>query len=262
MPEFGLVQFHFGSLETSMRSDQELQVAALQRAIQLLPKLGRAHGELARIYVQLGTPEKALPETDRALELEPEFADQFMATRAEALLAMSKFDDATKTIKIAAALPHTDRGVNYALKTSDMAKRVEEIRREGDARRLAELRSQVEAQVAEREPPRLPPPPPPPPRSGGIEYEVQARVATQILTSPLPVYPAALIQKGTAGSITVQVNVGADGRVTQATIAASQVAELNTSTLEAVKRWTFKPATSAGKAVPFDARIVLRFTVQ
>jgi len=265
LPDAGLVAFHLGSIETKTPADVELQVRALERAAEMLPRLGRARGQLARVYTLAGNGQEALTQVDRALELEPEYADEFYAIRSEALLGLARYGDANKAIQTAAVLPHGDASQNYNLKASEMERRVEQTRRDADNKRLEEIRAEVAARVAEREPPPPPPPPPPPERFGSIQYTMQSTRQTAIVNAPLPVFAGALVQKGVAGNITIQVTIGADGKVAQATIADSQVPEMNAVTLESVKKWTFAPVPSApagrGSAA-FDARIVIRFSVQ
>src|SRR6185503_13372858 len=48
LPDYGLVQYHFGAMEVTEKKDIESQVAALERAVQLMPLMGRAFAELAR----------------------------------------------------------------------------------------------------------------------------------------------------------------------------------------------------------------------
>jgi len=261
MPNAGLVQFHTGSVETKNPEDLQLQVAALDRAIALLPKLGRAHAQLARVSTLMGRGEAALPEVDKALALEPEYADQYLMIRSEALLSLNRFGESASAAQLAANLPHSDLSVDYDRKSAEMTRRAEEARRELEGRQLQRIRDEVQAIVAQREPP-VPPPPPvtrPPDLFGKIEYSVQSNRQLSIVDAPLPIYRETLIQKSSAGKITVRVTIGADGKVTQAVIADSQLPEMNTSTLEAAKKWTFAPA--AGRA-PVEARIVFTFSVQ
>src|SRR5438034_7439195 len=77
LPENGLVQYHFGAMELQDKKDIQAQVEALERAVQLLPLMGRAQAELARVYALNGQTEKSLPAIAKAVELEPEFADHF-----------------------------------------------------------------------------------------------------------------------------------------------------------------------------------------
>ncbi len=262
LPNDGLVAFHLGSIETKTPTDIELQARALERAVELLPLLGRARGQLARVYALAGNGQQALTQIDRALELTPEYADELFAIRSEALLALARYGDATTAMRTAAALPHGDASQNYNLKVSEMERRVEQTRRDADSKRLQEIRAEVEAQVAEREPPPPPPPPPPPERFGSIQYTMQSTRQTAVINAPLPVFADALVQKGKTGNITLRVTIGPDGKVTQAAVAESQLPEMNAATLDAVRDWTFTPAKSGGGPVAFDARIVVRFIVQ
>jgi TonB family protein len=256
-PDAGLVLFHLGSLETKAPDALDLQFRSLQRATQLLPKFGRAHAQLARVETLLGKPEDALKEIDRALELEPEFADEYFLIRAEAQLALLNYGEANAAARMAGALPHSDKSTDFDLKSSEMTRRVEEVRRDVEGKRVQQMRAEIGAIVAAREPPRQPPPPPPPDRAGKIEYTMQSSRQIRILTSPLPTYSNSLVQKQSVGKITIRVLIGVDGKVTQASIVDSQLAEMNTATLDAVKKWTFSTVTS-----PVDARIVFTFSVQ
>jgi len=262
LPDSGLLAFHLGSIETKTPADIELQVRALERATELLPRMGRAHGQLARVYALAGNGEEALSHVDRALELEPEYADEIMVARAEALLALARYGDATRAMQTAAALPHLDASQNYTFKASEMARRVEQTRRDADDRRLQEIRTEVAARVAEREPAPPPPPPPPPEKFGSIQYSLQSSREVKIQNAPLPVYANTLIQKGAAGRIDVDLAIGGDGKVTQATVVTSEIPEMNAATVDALKRWTFAPVTGARGPLAFTARVTLRFTVQ
>jgi TonB family protein len=258
-PDAGLVLFHLGSIETKVPEDLQLQMESLKKAIALMPRFGRAHGQLARVNVLIGNGNEALAEADRALELEPEFADQFYLTRADAFLALGRLSDARNAATLAVALPHLDKSIDYDSKSSELARRVDEARQALDAKQLQKIRDEVDTIVAEREPPPPPPPPRPPERFGAIEYSVQSSRPIRIVNAPLPVYSNSLIQGGKAGNITVRVTIGADGKVTQASVVDSQLQEMNAPTIDAAKKWTFAPSTPPATQ---DARIVFRFSVQ
>jgi TonB family protein len=265
LPDSGQLAFHLGSIETKTPADIELQARALERAAELMPRSGRARGQLARVYALAGNGQEALKQVDRALELEPEYADEFYTIRSEAYLALARYGEANRAMQTAVALPHGDASQNYTFKASEMSRRVEQTRRDADNKRLQEIRTEVAARVAEREPPPPPRPPPPPERFGSVEYTLQSTRQTSIVSAPLPVFENALVQKGVAGSITLQVTIGADGKIAQASIAESQIPDMNAATLEAVKKWTFAPvlSTAAGRGTTaFNARIVVRFVVQ
>jgi TonB family protein len=261
MPDAGLVQFHTGSVETKNSEDLQLQARALERAITLLPRLGRAYGQLARVNILLGKAETTLTQVERAIELEPEYADQFVMIRAEALLSLGRFGESAATARTASSLPHADTSADYELKSAEIARRAEEARRELEGRQVERIRDQVRAIVNEREPPVVAPPPVerPPVLSGKIEYNVQATRQLSIVDAPLPIYGDSLVEKSATGRITIRVTIGPDGKVTQASIVDSQLQEMSTSTLDAVKKWAFSPA--AGRPA-VEARIIFTFSVQ
>jgi TonB family protein len=227
----------------------------------LLPRFGRAHAQLARVSTLLGKPEEALSQIARAVELEPEYADEFYLLQSEAYLALHQYGEANAAARFAAALPHSDRSVDYESRSSEMVKRVDDVRREVENRRLQQIRAEVDALVARRDPPPQPPPssPPPPQRSPKTEYSVESNRQIAIVEAPLPLYPERFVQRGVTGNVTVRVTIGRDGRVTQATIAESQIPEIDSSVVAVAKRWTFQPLTGAASA---EARIVFRFSLQ
>jgi TonB family protein len=257
VPESGLVQYHFGAMEAQDKKDVQTQVAALERAIQLLPLMGRAYAELARAYALNGQAEKALPNVTRAIELEPEFADHFYAIRADVHVAIGRFDQAFHDINVAATLPHTDRSAveRYVLKINDVRKKIETARREIDDRRLEQIRREIAAEAARREPPPKPAPPPPPVPSGTISYQIETRAPIEVLDAIYPDYPEALRKKGAAGTIALRVDVGPDGKVKTAAIAISQLPDLNAATLEAVKKWSFRPGNRS-------IRVIVTYSLQ
>lgn len=257
LPEYGLVQYHFGAMEIQEKKDVQSQVAALERAVQLLPRMGRAFAELARVYALDGQAAKGLPLIAKAIELEPESADHFYEIRADVHLALGESAEALKDINLASDLPHADRSAveRYNLKTGAIRRRIEAARREVDLRELEQLRSELRAKANEIEPPPKPQPPPPPVPGGSISYEIETRAPIEVVEAVFPDYPETLRSKGTAGTITLQVAIGADGKVTAATIAGSQLQDLNNATLAAVKKWVFKPGNRS-------IRLVLKFSLQ
>src|SRR5262249_387626 len=112
----------------------------------------------------------------------------------------------------------------------------------------------LRAEAERREPPPKPAPPPPIP-GGSIGYEIVARAPIEVVDSVYPEYTEALRKQGAAGTITLQVDVGPDGKVKTASIVNSQLQALNAATLEAVKKWSFKPGNRS-------IRLVLKFALQ
>ena len=257
LPENGLVQYHFGAMDLKDKNDIRDQVMALERAVQVLPLLGRAYAELARVYVLDGQTDKSLPAITKALQLEPEFGDHYYEIRAEADLELGQSSRALRDIQIAADLPHSDRSAveRFLLKTSSIRKNIENARRDIDARKLDDIREKARAEVEFREPPKPPAPPPPPVPTGSITYDVETRAPIEIVEAVYPEYPENLRSKGVAGTIALRVDVGPDGKVRTAAVANSQLPDLNNATVEAVKKWTFKPGNRS-------IRVIMKFSLQ
>ncbi|WP_447727929.1 TonB family protein [Sphingomonas koreensis] len=77
-----------------------------------------------------------------------------------------------------------------------------------------------------------------------------------------PPYPPAEIRRGTEGSVTARVLIGADGRVKAIDIVKSPSDGLSEATRkQALARWRFKPATRDGVAVEGWKTMTLRFQI-
>jgi TonB family protein len=257
LPDHGLVHYHLGALEVQDPKDVLAQMTALERAVRLLPLMGRVHAELARVYALSGQAEKGLLLVQEAIKLEPEYADRFYEIRADLYLAQGLSKEALRDINLAAALPHADRSSldRYNLKISTVRKRIENARREVDLRELEDLRKQVRAEADLREPPPKPVPPPPPAPGGIISYEIQTRAPIEVVDAVYPDYPEELRRKGTAGAVTLQVDIGPDGKVKTASVVNSQIKDLDKAAVDALKKWLFKPGNRS-------IRVVLKFALQ
>jgi TonB family protein len=243
LPDYGLVQYHFGALDVQDKKDMQAQLTALERAVQLLPLMGRAYAELARLCTLNGQAEKAMPLIAKALELEPEYADHFFEIRADTNLALGQPDRAFRDVNMAAALPHGDKAAteHYVLRIAAVRKKIETARRDADGVKLDEIRKEVDEKAAVLEPPKPIAPPPPPVPVGRIDYQIQARAIIEVVNVVYPEYPEQLRRNGNAGTVNVRVEVGPDGKVKSAVISNSKLPAMNTPTIEAVKQWTFKP---------------------
>jgi TonB family protein len=263
-PDRGLVQYHFGTIESQDPTVITNQIAALERAVRLLPLMGRAHAELARVLTIGFQAAEALPLLDRAVALEPEYADRFYILRAETLVVLHRYDDAYKTAKLAAALPHADRAAaaTYNQKAVLLDQKIQDIRIEAERLQVNQLLETVAAEATRREPVKPPPPPPQPDRAGQIEYQYEATNPVEILKQVLPEYADKLVKSGKAGKITLQVNVGKDGAVASATVTDSQIPEMNVDTVAAMKKWTFKPLIRSGQPVAFNIKLIFNFSIQ
>src|SRR5262249_51652052 len=158
------------------------QMTALERAVQLLPLMGRAQADLARVYALNGQTEKSLPAIAKAVELEPEFADHFYEIRADAEVALGQSVRALRDINLAADLPHSSRADSerYFVKISAIRRKIENARREVDQRELDEIRQQARAEAERREPPPQPSAPPPPVPEGRISYSIESRAPLEV----------------------------------------------------------------------------------
>jgi protein TonB len=257
LPESGLVQYHFGIMDVQDKKDLQSQQAALERAIQLLPLMGRAFGELARVAALNGQPDKSMPLIAKALELEPEYADHFYEIRADVYLALGQSAEALRDVNLAADLPHADRSVleSYPAKVAAIKKRIETARREVDQRDLDQIEKEVRTKRAELEPPPKPVPLPPPVAAGSIRYDIETRLPIEVVDAVYPDYPETLRARHAAGTIALRVDVGPDGKVKTASIASSQLPDLNNAAVDAVKKWVFKPGNRS-------IRLVLTFSLQ
>ena len=82
------------------------------------------------------------------------------------------------------------------------------------------------------------------------------RPAVVVASAP-PVYPYLMRHAGVTAEVTVLFTVNAKGVVTKATVVDSDNFEFNASSLEAIRRWTFTPATKNGQ--PVEARVKQTF---
>lgn len=76
-----------------------------------------------------------------------------------------------------------------------------------------------------------------------------------------PVYPEALAAAGTVGGAILEVTVGADGAVKQASVMRSSHPEFANAAYTAVQQWQFSPAQKDGVAVESRWRLAVNFSV-
>jgi periplasmic protein TonB len=76
-----------------------------------------------------------------------------------------------------------------------------------------------------------------------------------------PQYTSEAMRAKLQGEVVIQAVVGADGAVDRARVTQSLDSQLglDAAALVAVKRWTFKPGTKDGKAVPVAVTLSLQF---
>lgn len=79
--------------------------------------------------------------------------------------------------------------------------------------------------------------------------------------APQPVYPEDLAKAGTVGGAIIELIIGADGSVRNATVLRSSHPEFANSAHAAVRQWQFAPAMKDGVAVESRWRVAVNFSV-
>jgi periplasmic protein TonB len=87
-------------------------------------------------------------------------------------------------------------------------------------------------------------------------------VAPVPVRTPPPQYPSSLKREGVAGVVTVAIIIDEKGNVTSATINKSSHAEFEAPSLDAVRKWRFKPAMKDNQAIASRVIVPLHFTVE
>lgn len=91
------------------------------------------------------------------------------------------------------------------------------------------------------------------------------RVLPQVITARrvAPIYPATSRRRSEEGDVVLDVLVGADGRVTQITVAVSSDFErLDKAAVAAVQQWRFVPGRVAGEPQAMRLRVPIRFQLR
>lgn len=256
-----LVLYYYGALEAPNAAAAKAQMSALNKAIELVPKFGRAYAALARTKLVAGAPEEALSAIETAIELEPAYADRFFEIRADVLQALSRFTEAIESIRMADALPHFDaKEAEYFARRVDLITlRIENTRRAGERQKLEKMAEEARARAAEREPPPARPAPPARVSVGQVSYEISATMPVEVVDTVFPDYPEPLRRAGRSGKISLRVTIGVDGKPAEVLILKSDVPELNDPSVAAIRQWAFKPVVRAGKPTTARVQMVLSF---
>jgi protein TonB len=100
------------------------------------------------------------------------------------------------------------------------------------------------------------PPPPPPP-------VIEAKEGANYLKNPRPAYPHLAMREGWTGSILLHVRVLPTGRAGEITVQKSSGHRvLDDAAVDAVKGWTFMPATQGGSPVAGWANVPIEFQLK
>lgn len=82
------------------------------------------------------------------------------------------------------------------------------------------------------------------------------------LGNPKPIYPALSLELGESGNVGLRVQVSADGKAQEVSLARSSgFARLDRAAIQAVKQWRFKPATRGNEAIPFTYTFSVEFDI-
>ena len=110
------------------------------------------------------------------------------------------------------------------------------------------------------------PPPPTPPAPQAVAAPapvVQAREGANYLKNPRPGYPGLARREGWQGTTTLRVQVGENGRPRSVQVQRSSGHELlDGAAADAVKNWTFAPATQGGQPVAGWVTVPIVFKLQ
>ena len=79
------------------------------------------------------------------------------------------------------------------------------------------------------------------------------------ISAPAPEYPAASLQKKSAGVAVAAVVFGADGKTREVTVLEAPDAPIGDAVKNAVMRWTWKPVTISGRSETYGGRAKLTF---
>ena len=122
----------------------------------------------------------------------------------------------------------------------------------------------TEARPAEQprivdEPPAPPPPTATPPSPAAPPAMADSDVPVP-LSRPAPRYPREALSRNIGGTVRVRAMVAADGSVERMEVAESSGNRyLDRAAMDAVRRWTFKPAVRGGQPVDADVIVPLEF---
>lgn len=87
------------------------------------------------------------------------------------------------------------------------------------------------------------------------------RVPTAKVQLP-PDYPVAMRQSGLSGSVLVEFDVNAEGRVVRAEATSCTHREFAEPAVRAVRKWRFEPGRRHGQAVPFRMTVPIEFGIE
>lgn len=107
------------------------------------------------------------------------------------------------------------------------------------------------------------PPAPPPPPPAPVAPTAVADSDAVPLSRPPPRYPQEALRRNIGGTVQVRASIATDGSVERMEVAESSGNRfLDRAAMEAVRRWTFKPAMRNGRATSSDVVVPIAFNPQ
>jgi len=95
---------------------------------------------------------------------------------------------------------------------------------------------------------------------GGAAQIIPPRPVAGMDTNRAPVYPELSRRRGEQGRVLLRVNVSTDGMPLEVAIVdTSGHPGLDAAALTAIRQWRFVPAMQAGRPVPAEADVPIRF---
>jgi TonB family protein len=92
-----------------------------------------------------------------------------------------------------------------------------------------------------------------------LPQDVEVYVQPKILTKAEPQYTQEALLARLEGTVTVETSVGADGRILDVRARTSLGLGLDEAAVNAVRQWTFSPATRQGSPIPDVAYVEVNF---
>ena len=98
--------------------------------------------------------------------------------------------------------------------------------------------------------------------SPGAINRIGADVAqANLVSSPSPVYPPLASAAQVQGTVVLQIEISAEGKVQNATVISGHPL-LNDAAIQAVRQWSYKPFTVGGTVVPVVTTATVNFTLR
>ena len=94
-----------------------------------------------------------------------------------------------------------------------------------------------------------------------LQAKQSSLVPNQLMKSVSPIYPETARRLNMTGSVTVEAQIGADGKVKQVKVVEGEPM-LARAAVVAVKQWKYRPSYLNGEPVESSARVVLNFKPQ